>query len=185
MGPRAYLFVPPAPVCLLKSVAETPDNWPMRPARLDHSFFDNAPRSQLGELLLRKGLITHEQLDRALEEREQGELLGEALVRLRICFEDDVARVLAEQANVDFVDIGVTSVDHRAAGLIARHEAERLHAIPLRLHSDGSVSVAVADPTDEALPPKLRLALGGSPFRLLVTTPSALRAAWDAAYPAY
>jgi len=157
----------------------------MRRARLDHSFFENSSRSQLGELLLRKGLITNEELDLALEQREQGELLGEALVRLRICFEDDIARVLAEQANVEFVDIGVTSVDHRAAVLLSRHEAERLHAIPLRLHSDGSVSVAVADPTDEALPPKLRLALGGSPFRLLVTTPTALRAAWDAAYPVY
>jgi hypothetical protein len=156
----------------------------MRPARLDHSFFDNEPRSQLGALLLRKGLVTNEQLDLALEQREQGELLGEALVRLRICFEDDVARVLAEQSGVEFVDIGVTSVDRRAVQLLPRHEAERLRAIPLRLHSDGSVAVAVADPTDETLLPKLRLALGGYPLRLLVTTSSALRVAWDSVYPA-
>lgn len=156
----------------------------MRPARLDHSFFDNPPRSQLGALLLRKGLVTNEQLDLALEQREQGELLGGALVRLRICFEDDIARVLAEQAGVEFVDVGVTSVDRRATELLARDEAEALHAIPLRLHSDDSVSVAVADPTDEALLPKLKLALG-SPVRLLVTTPTALRAAWDVAYPTY
>jgi hypothetical protein len=44
------------------------------------------------------------------------------------------------------------------------------------------VSVAVADPTDETLLPKLKLALGGRPVRLLVTTPSALRAAWATAY---
>jgi hypothetical protein len=157
----------------------------MRPARLDHSFFDNPPRSQLGELLLRKGLVTNQELDHALEQREQGELLGEALVRLRICFEDDVARVLAEQAGVDFVDIGVTQVDRNATVLLARQEAESLRAIPLRLHSDGAVSVAVADPTDETIVPKLKLALGGYPVRLLVTTPTALRAAWDAAYPAY
>ena len=91
----------------------------MRPARLDHSFFENEPRSHLGALLLRKGLVTNEQLDQALEDREPGELLGEALVRQRLCFEDDIARVLAEQANVEFVDIGVTSVDHRAVVLLA------------------------------------------------------------------
>jgi type IV pilus assembly protein PilB len=157
----------------------------MRPERLDHSFFDNPPRSQLGTLLLQKGLLTTQELDFALEQREQGELLGEALVRLRICFEDDIARVLAEQANVDFVDIGVTSVDRRAAELLPRDQAEELHAVPLRLHSDGSVSVAVVDPTDETMLPKLRLALAGYPVRLLVTTSTALRAAWDAAYPAY
>ena len=153
----------------------------MRPARLDHSFFENEPRSHLGALLLRKGLVTNAELDRALEERQAGELLGEALVRLRICFEDDIARVLAEQANVEFVDIGVTSVDYRAVELLPREQAELLRAIPLRLHPDGTISVAVADPTDETLLPELKLATG-HPVRLHVTTPSALRAAWDAAY---
>jgi hypothetical protein len=155
----------------------------MRPARLDHSFFDNEPRSHLGALLMRKGLVTNAELDRALEQRESGELLGEALVRLRICFEADIARVLAEQANVDFVDIGVTSVDYRAVELLPFQHAERLRAIPLRLHPDGTVSVAVADPTDETLLAELKLALG-CPVRLLVTTPSALRQAWATAYPA-
>jgi hypothetical protein len=155
----------------------------MRPARLDHSFFDNEPRSHLGALLMRKGLVTNAELDRALEQRESGELLGEALVRLRLCFEADIARVLAEQANVDFVDIGVTSVDYRAVELLPFQHAERLRAIPLRLHPDGTVSVAVADPTDETLLAELKLALG-CPVRLLVTTPSALRQAWATAYPA-
>ena len=39
-----------------------------------------------------------------------------------------------------------------------------------------------SDPTDETLVPKLKLATG-QPIRLLVTTPSALRAAWATAYP--
>jgi hypothetical protein len=153
----------------------------MRPARLDHIFFENEPRSHLGALLLRKGLLTNEELDRALEERERGELLGEALVRLRICFEGDVARVLGEQANVDFIDIAVVSVDHQATQLLTREQAEEFRAIPVRRHPDDTVSVAVADPTDETLMPKLKLAIG-SPVRLLVTTPSALHSAWAVAY---
>jgi hypothetical protein len=154
----------------------------MRPARLDHQFFENEPRSHLGALLLRKGLVTNDELDRALEQREQGELLGEALVRLRICFEADIARVLGDQAQVDFVDIGITSVDRRAVKLLQKHDAMRMHAIPIRLHPDDTVSVAVADPTDETLLPQLKLALGGRDVRLLVTTPSALRGAWATAY---
>jgi hypothetical protein len=149
---------------------------------LDHSFFDDEPRSHLGALLLRKGLVTHEQLDQALEQRESGEFLGEALVRLRFCFENDIARVLAEQAGVEFVDIGITSVDHRAVALLPWAQAEEMRAIPVRLHPDGDVSVAVADPTDETLLAKLKLATG-CPTRLLVTTPSALRSAWATAYP--
>ena len=64
-----------------------------REAGLDQEF-DFA--KDLFPLLLRKGLLTNDELDRALEEKQQGELLGEALVRLRICFEDDIARVLAD-----------------------------------------------------------------------------------------
>ena len=154
----------------------------MRPARLDHQFFENESRSHLGALLLRKGLLTHEELDRALEEKQQGELLGEALVRLRICFEDDIARAVGAQAQIDFVDIGITSVDRRAVQLLRAHDAKEMRAIPIRLHPDDSVSVAVADPTDETLLPKLKLALGGREVRLLVTTHSALRAAWATAY---
>ena len=52
----------------------------MRPVRLDHSFFDNEPRSHLGALLLRKGLLTNAELDQTLEQREPGELLGEAKI---------------------------------------------------------------------------------------------------------
>jgi Type II secretion system (T2SS), protein E, N-terminal domain len=154
----------------------------MRQARLDHQFFENEPRSRLGALLLQKGLVTHDELDQALEQREEGELLGEALVRLRICFEADIARVLGDQAQVDFVDIGITSVDRRAVQLLRKQDAMRMRAIPLRLHHDDSVSVAVADPTDETLLPQLKLALGGRDVRLLVTTPSALRSAWATAY---
>jgi len=154
----------------------------MRQARLDHQFFDNESRSHLGALLLQKGLVTHAELDRALEEKQPGELLGEALVRLRICFEDDIARVLAGQAGIEFVDVGVTSADLRAVRLLSREQAETLRAIPLRVHPDGELSVAVADPTDEKLASQLKLATG-YPIRLLVTTSSALRAAWAAAYP--
>jgi type IV pilus assembly protein PilB len=153
----------------------------MRPARLDHTFFEDEPRSRLGALLLRKGLVTNEELDRALAEREEGELLGEALVRLRICFENDIARALADQANVEFVDIGITSFDPRAVTLLPHQEAKKLRAIPLRLHPDGEVSVAVIDPTDDTVLPRLKLATG-RPIRLVVTTPSALRAAWSTAY---
>jgi hypothetical protein len=153
----------------------------MRPARLDHTFFEDEPRSHLGALLLRKGLVSNEELDRALEERQAGELLGEALVRLRICFEDDIARVLGEQAQVEFADINVISVDHRAVALLPFELAEALRAIPIRLHPTGELSVAAVDPTDQSLMPQLKLAPGRS-IRLLVTTPSALRAAWKTAY---
>ncbi len=156
----------------------------MRLARLDHEFFEKAPRSQLGALLLETGLLSHEDLDRALEEKVPGELLGEALVRLGFCFEEDIARALAKQAGIEWVDIEVTSLDRAAVKLLTQEQAEALHAMPVRFHTTGEVSVAVADPTDETLLPKLKLATG-QPVRLLVATPSALRAAQAKIYAGY
>jgi type IV pilus assembly protein PilB len=156
----------------------------MRLARLDHEFFEKAPRSHLGALLLESGLLSHADLDRALEEKKPGELLGEALVRLRFCFEDDIARALAKQAGVEFVDIDVTSVDRAAVKLLTQEQAEELRALPVRFHTTGEVSVAVVDPTDETLLPKLKLATG-QPVRLLVAMPSALRTAQARIYAGY
>ena len=153
----------------------------MRLARLDHSFFEREPRSRLGALLIRTGLLTNDGLDQALEKREPGELLGEALVRLGLCFEDDIARILAKQCGLEFLDIQITSVDRLAVKMLTPEQAQQLHAIPARLHSNDVLSVAVADPSDETLLAKLKLATGHN-VRLLVTTPSALRAAWAAAY---
>src|SRR5262249_4095184 len=116
----------------------------MQLTRLDHQFYEKAPRSQLGTLLLEAGLVRTEELDRAPEERVPGELLGEALVRLRFCFEDDIARVLAKQAGAEFVDLDVTSVERSATKLLTREQAEDLHAIPIRFHTNGEISVAVA-----------------------------------------
>ena len=154
----------------------------MQLTRLDHEFYEKAPRSQLGTLLLEAGLLKPEELDQALAEKVPGELLGEALVRLGFCFEDDIARVLAKQAGVEFVDVDVTSVDRRAAKLLTREQAEDLHAMPIRWHTTGEVSVAVADPSDDSLLAKLREATA-QPVRLLVAMPSALRRAQANVYP--
>src|SRR5438045_1241912 len=70
----------------------------MTAARLDHTFFDREVRPQLGSILLDKGFVTAEQLERALAERAQAEeLLGETLVRLGYVFEEDLARVHASR----------------------------------------------------------------------------------------
>src|SRR5207247_11166555 len=85
------------------------------------------PRLQLGELLIEKGLITKAQLDEALVERRvHGGLLGEALVRLGFIFEDELARTLAEQAGVPFVNIEANAVDRYADGPLPRHLGQHL-----------------------------------------------------------
>jgi len=55
-------------------------------------------RKPLGQLLLDKGLVKPEQLERALDEQRRSnhqKLLGEVLVELRLCTEDQITEALA------------------------------------------------------------------------------------------
>src|SRR5262249_36378156 len=57
-----------------------------------------AKRTALGTLLIERGYIDQEQLDEALRRSaENGERLGEVIVKLGWASEDDLAKVLAEQ----------------------------------------------------------------------------------------
>jgi type IV pilus assembly protein PilB len=150
----------------------------MGAVRLDHTFFDQEVRPQLGALLLEKGLVSEEQLDAALAERRaNGGLLGETLVKLGFIFEDELARVLAEQAGVPFVNLDTIPVDPLAASVLPRELGESLPALPVRFSPEGALVIAVADPTDESLLPKLQSALS-CPIVLSVATPSTIRFSW-------
>jgi hypothetical protein len=62
--------------------------------------------SQLGKMLIDRGLITREELDRALvRQGTTGERLGEALVAMDAVASGDVARVLAQHLRLPFVDL--------------------------------------------------------------------------------
>lgn len=152
----------------------------MRAARLDHTFFEGEVRPQLGALLLEKGLITSEQLDQALvARREHNGLLGETLVQLGFIFEDELARVLAEQAAVPFVNLDTIPVDPAAVRALPRTIGESLPALPVRFTAEGGLVVAVADPTDASLLPQLQLAIR-CPIVLAVATASSIRYGWRA-----
>jgi type IV pilus assembly protein PilB len=147
-------------------------------ARLDHKFFGDEVRPHLGALLLEKGLLTHGQLDEALEERNRaGGLLGDTLVRLGYVFEDDIGRVLAEQQGVPFVDINILSVDPMAAMLLDPELGSEIKAIPVRYGDNGNVVVAVADPLDDAAAARLSHAMG-RPYTIVIATSSAITNAW-------
>jgi hypothetical protein len=133
---------------------------------------------QLGSLLIDKGLITEAQLDEALIERRlNGDLLGETLVRLGFVYEDELARTLAEQAGVPFVNLDVNPADHYATNTLPRSLGESLPALPVRFTSDGNLVIAVADPTDETLLPRLQTAIS-CPIVLMVAAASSIRNAW-------
>jgi hypothetical protein len=104
---------------------------------------------RLGDLLLRKGLISEHQLNQALvESRTTGERLGEVLLKRQWLFEDELARTLAGQLDLPYVNLTATGVDRGVARMIPAPIGTRFAMIPIGMRS-GSVRVAFADPTDD------------------------------------
>jgi len=108
-------------------------------------------RVPLGQLLIQAGFLTQVQLDDALYEGSRtGERLGEVIVRRGLASEDDVARLLAEQWSLDYVDRSSIWFDANALARLSREDAQRLEALPTRVDG-GRVVVAVAEPTEQRL----------------------------------
>ena len=108
-------------------------------------------RVPLGRLLIDGGFISQHELDDALYEGSRtGERLGEIVVARGLATEDDVARLLAEQWGLEYVDRTSIWFDAVALGRLSREDAQRLEALPTRVEN-GQVVVAVAEPTEQRL----------------------------------
>jgi type IV pilus assembly protein PilB len=116
---------------------------------------------RLGELLVRAGHATQEQIDQALELQPLlKKRLGEILVEKRWSTSRAIAEALAAQYGLEFVDLTQVAVDPRAIGLLQEGFAIGHQAVPIRFLDDDNVQVAVADPTNLNTTDELRLALG-------------------------
>lgn len=105
-------------------------------------------RDRLGQLLLREGVITQEQLDAALAvQKTAGGKLGHILVEQRVVEEEEIARTLAEQKGLEYVSLPMFPIDRDAASLIPARVAKRSLIIPIGFRDD-AVVLAMADPLD-------------------------------------
>jgi len=95
---------------------------------------------------LREGLVTQEQLNKALaEQRHNGTRVGYNLVKLGYVKETDLTRMLARQHKMPAVDLTKFTVDPRIAKLIPGELALKHSVLPLK--RDGrTLTVAMSDP---------------------------------------
>ncbi|MHB8838312.1 MAG: GspE/PulE family protein [Gemmatimonadaceae bacterium] len=108
----------------------------------------SAGSERLGDLLLREGLITKEQLDKALADQKQnGTRVGYNLVKLGFVPELELTKVLARQYKMPAVDLSKFEVDPKIVKLVPADVAVKHLVLPLK--RDGrTLTVAMADPTN-------------------------------------
>jgi len=105
-------------------------------------------RLRLGELLLKAGAITEEQLEKALKEQKRSRCrLGEALIKLKMLSEEQLIQAISQQLSIARIDLSEYPIDPRLAQRLPEIAARRLRAIVLAEQVDGYL-VAMADPTN-------------------------------------
>jgi type IV pilus assembly protein PilB len=135
----------------------------------------------LGALLLREGLVTSEQLEAALLEQQRVQKrLGEILVEQGVVTSRQIAQALAAQYRLDFVDLTEVVPQREAIRRVPEAMARRYQVLPLRIVEDGSLLVALADPT--AVTSAAFVGVLGLDVQLAVADAAALERALDLAY---
>ena len=106
---------------------------------------------RLGEMLIKAGLITDEQLQNALEvQKEEGKKLGSVLIELKYVSEEKILEVLQQQLGVVAIDLDNFEIDDETLKLIPADVAKKHLVIPIEKLGD-TLTVAMADVEDKKL----------------------------------
>jgi len=105
-------------------------------------------QKKLGETLVGWGIIEPNALADALAYAKQhNKRIGEALVELELCSEDDVAKALASQFGLEFIDLDKHAVNRDVLGLIPAKMIEDYKVLPLG-EEGNRLKVIITDPLD-------------------------------------
>ncbi|HPS01318.1 MAG TPA: ATPase, T2SS/T4P/T4SS family, partial [Candidatus Sumerlaeota bacterium] len=114
-------------------------------------------RERLGDLLLKKGAITSENLKTALSyQRSTKEKLGLILLEMGVTSEEDLAEALGFQFDLPFVMVSKEEVEPQALSIIPREVALKHQILPMRVQGN-ELTVAISDPSNVFLLDELRM----------------------------
>lgn len=100
------------------------------------------------EVLIEKGHLNNEQLDRALKAAEaRSEPLEKVLIDMRVAPKDEIMWARAEELGKIYVDLSNRKIDPDIAQIIPEPAARRYHLICIG-RVDNKITLAMADPTD-------------------------------------
>jgi len=106
------------------------------------------PASELGDRLVREGLVREEEMVRARTAQSRtGESLGTVLVKMGLIAEDKLLAFLAERLNLPHVNLKEYLIDPEIIRLVPEKIARQHRILPL-FKIENVLTVAMADPLD-------------------------------------
>jgi len=138
---------------------------------------------KLGDVLLDGGLITTDQLQRAVSEQKQsGAMLAPTLVKLGFMGEPELLDFLSKQYGVPAVDPSKLEVDQEVIDLIPSNIVQKYKIVPISLDGQ-TLTISMVDPSNLFAVDDIRF-LTRKNIRVTVATETAIKQAMDRFYDA-
>lgn len=103
-------------------------------------------KKSLEDFLVARGVITKEQLGRALEEQKKsGETLEQVIIRLQLAPEELILQNLADYFSLPFIDLSTYQIDEKVIKLFPEEIVRRHNLMPL-FKIGNTLTVAMANP---------------------------------------
>ncbi|QEM67890.1 pilus assembly protein PilB [Geobacter sp. FeAm09] len=132
-------------------------------------------RKKIGTILIERGSLAADQLPVVLDKLTTSKLrFGEICIQDGLISDDDLARALAEQFNLEYVDLTSFKPDEELLNSLPPDALYRFRFVPLEMAED-SIVVAVSDPTDVVKLDELEL-LFDRPLQIRIAAESAVAA---------
>jgi type IV pilus assembly protein PilB len=94
---------------------------------------ERASSKNLGELLIERGVVNRAQIEKALEYQRshEGVLLGEALVKLAVATEEDIAQALTCQYGFPYLPLSNYEIDPEVVRAVPANLCEQFCLVPI------------------------------------------------------
>ncbi len=136
---------------------------------------------KIGEVLIERGVITREQLDKALaKQKESGGMIGQVLIHLGFVNETEIALALTAQYGFPYLPLESYEIDKNLMQIIPVDVARQYCLIPID-RIGNALTLAMADPTNMKAIEDVEQ-LTRCVVQSFVSTPSDIRKAIDKYY---
>ena len=142
-------------------------------------------KMQLGQLLLARGIVTAEQIEKALaEQKDKGhrKLLGELLVEMGYCTENQIASALAQGYGVPYAQVTPKICDPKVIEILPREFLEEYIVLPL-FKVNNVLTIAVSEPTNVFLIDEIER-ISGCKVQIVCSTSKDIKATLQTYLPA-
>ena len=105
-------------------------------------------QSEIGKILVEQGLVSKEQLDKALKEQQEGHFIAEEFIKSGLVDSEKLASTLSEELGLAYIDLAEMTIEPKAIELVPEPLCLKFSIMPLYIMNN-TITLAMANALDK------------------------------------